>query len=440
MSRTRTTTAIVQTTARGPFTYSTYNASNVLTGSGTVGVQSSLAVNSGQNVITDEPGASTKTKTVTHTKRQYVRALITSYDEATHNTTTDAQINRYVYNGPDAHGHSWGVYGELQASNIQCSWAKTIQELQLQAMKNFSSENTVNTLLNAIESPQLVEGVKSFISLLSYKRVRKYTNTKGLHVDTTLAKPVKGKDLANVYLGYSFGVAPLISDIKKINSSLKTLKSDMDRYIRDYDKPTSAVARCGGTLSINATGLPSSYIANYTNPIPASAFWHVGQLNLLELPKRIVGVRGKRNVEYKTEEFKKLQYIINRFVTVGPASFLWERVPYSFVIDWLVDLSSILAALDNALTGSNQVYTDGWYSEKWSVLAPVVKHRTKTWTSTSDGQQTAQNELSYYHREWLNPQINVGLSHRFGKKQASLTAALVYQLVANLKIGKKLGL
>jgi hypothetical protein len=420
MSRTRQTTDIVSTTVRGPFSWSSYNSSGTLTGSGTVAVQSSLAVNSGQTVITDNPGASNKTKTVTHTKRKYVRSVISSYDESSHNTTTDAVINRYIYNGPDAHGHSWGVYGQLTTDNISVSWSKTIQELQLQAMKNFSSANTVNTLLNAIESPQLVQGVRSFLSLLKPR-----------------ARGVKASDAANIYLGYSFGVAPLISDIKKINKSLKTLKSDMDRYIRDYDKPQTAVARCGGTLSLNATGLPVSY-GSYVIPPANESYWHVGTISSLVLPMRIVGVRGKRNVEYNTDAFKKLQYIIDRFVTTGPASFLWERVPYSFVVDWLVDLSSILAALDNVLTGSNQVYSDGWVSEKWSVLAPVIKHRSKTWTSDSDGRQTALNELSYYHREWLDPRINVGLSHRFGNKQASLTAALVYQLVANLKIGKKL--
>lgn len=147
----------------------------------------------------------------------------------------------------------------------------------------------------------------------------------------------------------------------------------------------------------------------------------------------VVGVRGHRNIDYNLDAFKKLQYLINRFGSSGPASFVWERIPFSFVVDWFVDLSSIVGALDNALTGFNQRLDDGWCSEKWSALVPVFKHKYVNWTSDKDGQQTALYEMSYYHREYLEPRITWGLRDRFGKKQASYLAAVLHQLVANLR-------
>lgn len=160
-------------------------------------------------------------------------------------------------------------------------------------------------------------------------------------------------------------------------------------------------------------------------------FWHP---TITGEAYRLIGVRGRRNVEYNSDAFKKLHYVISRFVTTGPASYAWERIPFSFVVDWFVDLSSIVSALDNALTGFTQSFEDGWVSEKYVCTVGVTKHGNPAgWTTTLDGQQTANNVLTYYHRQYLQPTITVGWRDGFGKKQASYSAALLHQMVANLR-------
>jgi hypothetical protein len=365
----------------------------------------------GYESISDSVTPSKQTKPVTHERASIKRSTIDSYDEYTF------QSNRYQVNGPGAHWHSWGVYGKVSPSNMGVVFQKDIPTLLREAKHKFASTNETDNLLNLVESSQLIDGTGGFIEWVLPRKGK---------------KPKLGKDLlgaSNQYLYWSFGVAPLISDMKKIDAGIRKFKRDMDNYIRNYRKPFTITASCSGSLSIaNTTGM-SGY-----SPISTASdgsWWHVGILPMGPV-KRTVGIRGRRNVDYNSDAWKKLDYVISRYVATGPASFAWEKIPWSFVVDWFVDLTSIVDALDNAFTGFNKSIEDCWLSEKWEVLVPVYKHQEGGWFSSQDGQQTALNEISYYHREYLNPSITLGLRDRFGKKQASYLAALLHQQVAKL--------
>ena len=133
------------------------------------------------------------------------------------------------------------------------------------------------------------------------------------------------------------------------------------------------------------------------------------------------------------QSFRTLDYLISRFGVSGPASFLWERIPFSFVVDWFVDLSGVLNSLDNTLTGSTKKITDAGISQSWKALIPVVKTRVSpTFTDSNDGSQVALCELSSFIRKPIVPSVSVGLSGRFGKSQLSISAALIGQMAANL--------
>jgi hypothetical protein len=145
-------------------------------------------------------------------------------------------------------------------------------------------------------------------------------------------------------------------------------------------------------------------------------------------------VRGVRENKYFGDFFQKLDFLASRFGSVGPASFLWERIPFSFVVDWFVDLSGVLNYLDNALTGNTKKVKEACISTKWDVIAEIYKLRYNTsLTSSVDGAQIAQCRLGFYHRKLVDPHVSVGLNVRFGKSQASITAALVAQMAANLR-------
>jgi hypothetical protein len=203
----------------------------------------------------------------------------------------------------------------------------------------------------------------------------------------------------------------------------------MQRYVDDYDKPITATAQCTGVISMNPLWTKSGYNTNGTN-----GWWN--PVIRTTSCVRTVGVKGYRPRSASSDSAKKLDYLLERFVASGPVSLAWELVPFSFVLDWFVDLSAVIGAVDNFLKGSPKGIYDCWWSEK-SVFTCDIVHKDKRmpnhWVSrTHDGVTIADNDISYYRRFYLNPVTTIGLSSRFGKKQAAYSAALLYQLVANL--------
>jgi len=365
-------------------------------------------LNSGREVIIDSTERVRAVKPVTHTKRKFTRRQVSQSVEYTNSIKQEL-------NGTSSHNWSWGFYGELDLNNLITSYPKSINQLKAEAMHKFMSSNEVDTLLNVIEAPQLVSSAHSMRDEM--RRQMRYR--KGFNITPFVSSG---------FLAYSFGIAPLIADINKINAAAAQFKRDIDTYQRSLNKSYRVSAVSTGTFStsISAPG----YSPNSGND--DSSYWHVG-VNPTIPPTLRVGLVGKRNAIFNTQAFNKLDYVLKRFIATGPVSLAVERVPFSFVLEWFVNLSGLVDALDNTLTGSNKNIEAIWSSEKWAALVPVFKHKYNRWTCSLDGEQTALNEISYYHRESISPDPTIALSGRFGKKQAFLTGALLHQLVSDLR-------
>lgn len=288
-------------------------------------------------------------------------------------------------------------------------------------MDRFYNTTEAEGLLNAVEAPQLRDSLTGLTRYVDERR--KYINRNdGKEPFHKFLHQIPGQ-----YLGYSFGIAPLIADIVKVAKAARNLKSEMQKAVDDYDKPIVATAQCAGTVSISPTYTKSGYHMNgqtgWWNPI-------VNPIKLV----RTVGVKGRRPPTLKSDQAKKLDYVLERFVASGPVSLAWELVPFSFVLDWFVDLSNVIGAVDNVLKGRPRDIYDSWWSEKIQFDVDIVhKDNRPGWISrTHDGVTVADNNISYYHRQYLDPVITIGASNRFGKKQATLSAALLYQQVAKL--------
>jgi len=362
-----------------------------------------VLLHDGEFVIEDDPTPSRAVKTINHTKRVFRLATINSYDEFT-------ATNRYQAEGNNVHTYNWGFYGKLGSTSLVASYPRTISQLKADAIHKFHDANEVDTLLNLVESPKLISGASQLSKLM---KQRKFA--------------LGG---SSAFLAWSFGLAPLLADINKINAALREIKAKMDQYVKRTNTRRRVSAVSLGTLSpnISATG----YGINSDGTYPGGSWWHT-RIYPTTPPIRRVGVAGRNGVEYNTDAFKRLHYLVQRFVATGPASLGWELIPFSFMLDWFVNLSGVIDAMDNALTGNTKGIDTIWMSEKWAALVPVIKHKYGGWTSDSDGKQTALNELSYYHREPVSLDSVVTGSGRFGKKQTALTAALLHQIVASLR-------
>jgi hypothetical protein len=243
------------------------------------------------------------------------------------------------------------------------------------------------------------------------------------------------KFISGGYLYHSFGVAPLVSDMRKLSKSVGRFKRQIEEGAKRSGEQFTVHVKTTGkfrqTLKPGITGLlPTAY---GSDPSQYVGHWHA-VVDPQQEPTKIVTITGTRSLRFDMPIFKKLDYLLNRFGSGGPASYAWERIPFSFVVDWFVDLSSVIHSIDSALTGSSKKVTDACISTKWacnvaSVLHPYAANVTSIYT----GKGTSLSELSSYTRTPFTPTITVGLSGRFGKKQGSLTAALLAQMCANLR-------
>jgi hypothetical protein len=387
-----------------------------------------LVVIEDYEVMSDEPDKAHRFKTVIHQKRRKSITVGSGnvYSIAGSGSFADASNVAGSY-----WTTWWGQNFEfLRFSDILTSFDKSDDTLMREAMDAFYNVNEVDSLLNVVEAPELMPSIRSL-----YDKIRGFQFADLRRVTKRDIKSMFRKFpvfVSGGYLYYSFGIAPLISDMNKISKNLGLYKQRLRNNLKHAGRSVSVHKGCSGQFVAisrpsTANGLPPGYATGHDLGGSFTAHPY-----LLEA-KKVYTVRGKRDVRYGSESFQTLDHLASRFGSVGPASFLWERIPFSFVVDWFLDLSGVFNSLDNALTGNTKKIEGGSVSEKWRYLLPIFHVRPNSgFTSDRDGSQIALIELSSYIRKSTMPAVSVGLSGRFGKKQASLTAALLTQMGASL--------
>jgi len=352
-----------------------------------------------------------------------------------------------VYTGDGASLNQWvmlsGVdvkFPTLSGSYWQFTPTTDTDALVRDTVDAFYSTNKVDNLLNIVEAPQLVSSLAAMLATLRSVRQRilrdgLLKSWQGLLNNWSAATRRQklsrygraGRDASGKYLEYSFGIAPLISDMSKMQRELKTLQSKIrDELKKQSGRLVSVHRSCGYEFSyLNGSGAKTSYL--YIAP---QYLKFIGTQDTKE-SRRVCTVRGYQSPKYETSAFRQLDYMISKFGVTGPASFAWEVIPFSFVVDWFLDLRAITNGLDNLLTGSTKNIIDICLSDKfkWTDTAYLNVNNTVS----TDGNVMGTIVNTVYTRNPVTSYKKVGLSGRFGKKQASLTAALLYQTIANLR-------
>lgn len=388
--------------------------------------------------ISDDPTKGDAVKEVIHSTevRKFLDMSEDTYIEGNNKyvTSDNSGMN-------SAHWQVWGQYGFIYPNNILINWNVSDETLIRATKDAFYNECDVDTLLNVMEAPQIVTGLQSiYNSINTPVRVPK---NKALEMIRKFRRPGtrirKGASfISGGFLYYAFGIAPLISDLRKLSAATFTYSKRLKQASASAGTAVSVHRQCTGTFTNTLVGTRGTPLpAGYGASGDGTSVFHASVQPML-VPKKICTIRGVRNHKYFSPYFQELDFLAARFGSIGPASFAWERIPFSFVFDWFVDASDVFNRLDNALTGSRKMIKDACLSEKWQCNAGAVKHPVGTSDHSSfDGVQTASNELSYYHRKPISVNnITVARSGRFGKWQIAELAALLGQMTAKLKLSR----
>lgn len=141
---------------------------------------------------------------------------------------------------------------------------------------------------------------------------------------------VPTKALANNQLAFTYGVKPLISDL---NGAVSEVLSNT------RSRPLIFQIRTGQSASVSS----SSIIKN-------DGAWMISADSVNE---NFVSVKRSTIVWF---EMEKPSWIndVSRLGFLNPAALAWELVPYSFVVDWFINVGEVLQNLD-AFVGVKRV-------------------------------------------------------------------------------------
>lgn len=141
------------------------------------------------------------------------------------------------------------------------------------------------------------------------------------------------KDLANGYLEFSYGWAPLLSDVFGIADEM------LNVVVANLQKVRASVR-----VPFEVDQTVKQQVSGLTN-----------------VPTRHRG-KGKTACTIQVHMKVPDSLQLSRWSSLNPVSLGWEIIPYSFVVDWFYDVGSYLRAYETALL-YNTEFVDGFVSE-----------------------------------------------------------------------------
>jgi hypothetical protein len=193
--------------------------------------------------------------------------------------------------------------------------------------------------------------------------------------------------LRNIDLGTSFGVEPLIRDIKAFATVLQTVTA----RLAALKGTNGSVRRVHHTESFDT-------IPTFSNPgDPTGRVYHNISLGFGSVPHfksridvsyRLVYCRAKCRASALLEaRLENLDSWYSTFTgllaTLGlnnPAKVIWNAIPFSFVVDWLYNVSGALGALAiRPLRGTWRVYNTCYTVTSYAVVEIGVRYFGSDW-------------------------------------------------------------
>jgi len=272
-----------------------------------------------------------------------------------------------------------------------------------------------DVLLNLVEANQIWPSIRSLTLCLpemayNWNKIRKVIRT-----------------AAGGFLAWKFGVSPILSDIMSIQRWFPKIAEDVKRHAEG--RP-SRFASSGKVVMAFAPGDESSIVLNghETDHRYSQGF-------LSESPVvRYVLVVKPRDLTGSDAFGRTLDLLMSRFTT-SPASLAWEKIPFSFIADWFVDLRGVLRRIDSMLgfepyqvVSFTRSFSYGCSAQRfWDTFSPCSGAPLFNVTVGSADYKNYERSL-----------VSMGGSPptwkpRFGKNQAGISAALISQYLSKVK-------
>jgi len=227
------------------------------------------------------------------------------------------------------------------------------------------------------------------------------------------------KDASSSYLSYMFAWKPLINDLVSISNNLTAFNKRLDEYVRRAGTPQQRY------WGVNVSGAISSnrLIQGGTNSSGIRSGWTPGVNYRIEeydaQPARYSATMRYRYTMSKDliEKARGLGGFLDMLGVNANPQTIWNAIPFSFLVDWVVNIGSYLSRLrvDNVDMRSTTEILDFCHSvkgkRKYRFTVDMI-NRNSAGVSTAEGKpkEYALAEISYYRRIKTIPNIYAALT------------------------------
>jgi hypothetical protein len=239
---------------------------------------------------------------------------------------------------------------------------------------------------------------------------------------------LKKKDISDDFLNYNFGISPFFSDLFEMWKTLKGLTKRLD-YLerhagkvlrrhgsRDLDIDTEHRIYNGTYAMKAAFGVPMGYdpigkfrIDSYYEYKPR---YHMTIEYYYTLPK--VGALRRH-----------LRALMDALGIRMDPSVIWNAIPYSFVVDWVLDVGGFLRNFTPTDLDMQVVILDASHSVKWSHVVDVTgESPIGPSSATYVRENLFSEERNYYERARFIPKWFAILAEAPSIMQFTLGGAL----------------
>lgn len=184
-----------------------------------------------------------------------------------------------------------------------------------------SLRSDVDLSIDIYQGGQSLRMLKDFSQSISHP-VRTLANAMSSLVSS--GKISKGSSfISNKWLEWQYGIRPSINTIDELLGDLKAVTMDADGFL-------VAKARASNAFDQTYQGVhgPSNATLPYTVTTRAKHSCEIG-------------IRyGIANAQVNA---------LSQFTSLNPVSFLYENIPYSFVVDWVYDIGGYLRCMETAM-------------------------------------------------------------------------------------------
>lgn len=237
-----------------------------------------------------------------------------------------------IYNGPSNYWHTWIGYFDPSWGNEIPNWDRTLMYNRALERLNSKVRGNLDLSIDLAEAGTTGRMIRGLGEVFKFAKGRRWST----------------KDLANGWLQFQYGWKPLLADIFDICD-------EENRIIRRALTKVKASA----TQPFRVSRWSTTYVKSQ-GPAPV-----------------LVKGDGKQSCRMSLELEARDGWDPGQWSSLNPVSIGWELIPYSFVVDWFVDVGSFLRNLESALL-YNTYFKSGYVSELFAY----------------DGRQTVSNNAN----------------------------------------------